>query len=108
MRSSIPVRGPQESQDLSIFAENLSLPRHRWYDFKEGFSERFVRQALDQVASRRRRVRVLDPFVGSGTTMVTAGRAGAAATGIELNPFLAFAASAKCIPNSWKKKSFIE
>jgi hypothetical protein len=92
--------------DLSVFDHNLALPRHRWYDFKEGFSENLVLEAVRKQGRRQPTFRVLDPFVGSGTTLVTAGRHGLCATGIEVNPFLAFASKAKCTPNGWLRGSF--
>ena len=94
------------NRDLSKFAPNLLLPRHRWYSFKEGFSENLVREAVDDSTKISKRVRMLDPFAGSGTTLVTAGRMGHEATGIEVNPFLAFAAQAKCDPGGWTMDSF--
>jgi hypothetical protein len=83
---------------LSVFDSNLNLPRHRWYSLKEGFSEELVRIAVDDVAKGRGCVRILDPFVGSGTSVVAAGRIDSWATGIEVNPFLRYAAAAKCAP----------
>src|SRR6266404_5387478 len=92
---------------LSVFDDNLLLPRHRWYEFKEGFSEGLVLEAVRGRRGHERKLRILDPFAGSGTTLVAAGRHGLHATGIEVNPFLAFASKAKCIPNGWKKASFL-
>ncbi len=100
---------PYVGLDLSVFDHNLSLPRHRWYEFKEGFSERLVRSAVSDVSSRSRRrkkLHILDPFAGSGTTLVTAGRMNLEATGVEVNPFLAFAARAKCASGSWERKDY--
>lgn len=93
--------------DLSVFDHNLELPRHRWYEFKEGFSPKLVHAAIDEMASgSRRKLKLLDPFTGSGTTMVTAGQLGLEAMGVEVNPFLAFVARAKSTPNGWLLKDF--
>jgi len=90
--------GLSSNSALSVFDDNLGLPRHRWYTFKEGFSDRLVRLAVDSICVRGRKIRILDPFAGSGTTAVSAGRLGHFATAIEVNPFLRFAAAAKCAP----------
>jgi DNA modification methylase len=85
---------------------NADLPRHRWFDFKEGFSERLVREAVGDLTGKRRRARILDPFAGSGTTLVAAGRMSLECDGIEVNPFLASAARAKCVSDGWSKVDF--
>ncbi len=53
-----------------------------------------------------KRLRLLDPFAGSGTSLVAAARLGHSATGLEVNPFLAFAAGAKCHVGAWAEKGF--
>jgi hypothetical protein len=95
-------------RDLSTFSMNLGLPRHRWYEFKEGFSEHLVREAIGEFAAGKRQLRILDPFCGSGTTPVTAGQLGHTATGIEVNPFLSFASRAKCAAGNWNRGDFNE
>jgi hypothetical protein len=76
------------------FAPNTTLPRHRWYRFKEGFSAglvaNFTEEFLPQTGGR-----LLDPFLGSGTTAVEGARLGHAVDGIETNPFMAFMAKVK-------------
>lgn len=98
---------PYSNQELSVFNHNLSLPRHRWYEFKEGFSEKLVQSAIEEFENtENRKPNLLDPFLGSGTTVVSAGRLGLSATGIEVNPFLVFAAKAKCVPTATYFKPF--
>ena len=91
---------------LSKVDSNRELPRHRWYALKEGFSEALVAEAVARANPRSDRLRILDPFAGSGTTLVAAGRLGHDATGIEVNPFLAFASRIKCTPGDWDCKEF--
>lgn len=94
-------------KNLSVFNHNLSLPRHRWYTFKEGFSETLVKTAIKTInKGSNKKIKIIDPFSGSATSLVSAGRFGHQATGIEVNPFLAFAGSAKCSPSGWEESEF--
>ncbi len=64
------------------FRSNERLPVHRWWPYVQGFSADFVRGILDTHAVDQGTV--LDPFAGSGTTLVEARRAGWRAWGTEL------------------------
>lgn len=75
------------------FSNNLSRPRHGWFYFKEGYSSSLVREVL--LSTMRSPGRVLDPFCGSGTTVVEAARWGWQGIGVEANPFLGFVARTK-------------
>ena len=70
-------RGPITSRS------NEALPVHRWWPYVQGYSAEFVRGVLD-TAELPPAAPVLDPFAGSGTTLVEARRAGATAWGSEL------------------------
>ena len=78
----------------TTFVGNLSLPIHRWFRYTAGFSAEWVREV---VATERAlgRTRILDPFAGSGTTLIESERGGLQAIGIESHPFVARIAQAK-------------
>ncbi len=65
------------------FRSNDEEPVHRWWPYVQGYSAEFVRGVLEG-AELPRGATVLDPFAGSGTTVVEARRAGARAWGTEL------------------------
>lgn len=98
----MPALLPLFDKRFSDFSANLAVPRHRWYEFKEAFSEELVRTAVHN--SEKRKPTILDPFSGSGTSIVAAGRMGLRATGIEVNPFAVFVAKTKCVPGQQSSK----
>jgi len=65
------------------FRSNESVPVHRWWPYVQGYSAEFVRGVLGAADLGAHAV-VLDPFAGSGTTLVEVRRAGAHALGTEL------------------------
>lgn len=73
------------------FADNMKLPVHRWYRYSAGFSAEWVEQLIRQLTPSS----VLDPFAGSGTTLLAAEAAGVRAFGYENHPFVAKIALAK-------------
>lgn len=56
---------------------------HGFHTFPARFHPRLARRLLEDVAPG---ARILDPFVGSGTTLVEAAVVGAAGLGVDLNP----------------------
>ena len=75
-------------------APNRSLPFVDWYLLPESYSTQLVNQYIDRYALQPGDT-VLDPFAGAGTTVVAARLRGLHALGVEINPFLAFAARVK-------------
>jgi len=75
----------------SAFSENTALPIHRWVPWIAGFSAQFVGEALDRCLPEGAAAeqRVLDPFAGVGTTLVTAMLRGHSICGFEINPYAA-------------------
>ncbi|PYU49854.1 MAG: DNA modification methylase [Acidobacteria bacterium] len=78
----------------STFSDNLSLPIHRWFRYSAGFSATWAYQLLMSQRNHQPE-RVLDPFAGSGTTILEAERCGCESIGIEAHPFVARVTRAK-------------
>ncbi len=90
-----PALPPSSAPYCQItFAENMSLPVHRWFRYSAGFSASWVSTVL-QVRTFQGPVRLLDPFAGSGTALLEGELSGARAIGIEAHPFIARVARAK-------------
>jgi SAM-dependent methyltransferase len=64
------------------------------YPYYAGYSEEFVRRTIEQVGQDKR-LKVLDPWNGSGTTTFVAAALGHDATGLDLNPVLTIVARAR-------------
>jgi hypothetical protein len=90
-----PAEFPPKIRDhtSSTFTDNMKLPVHRWFRFSAGFSAEWAESVIRESAGAM--PNVLDPFAGSGTTLLAADRAGAEAYGIEAHPFLYRIARAK-------------
>lgn len=80
------------------FSANMEQPRHRWYEFKEGFSLTLVERAIRETKKDNKSTSftVLDPFSGSGTSPLTALQSRCNAIGYEVNPFMSFVGKTKC------------
>ena len=76
---------------LVTFLPNKNLPVHRWFYYKEGFSRDLVQMLLDSFQPDS----VLDPFVGSGTTVLTAKENGIPGAGTDVLPVALLASRAK-------------
>jgi hypothetical protein len=67
---------------------------HDWYRFVLAYPPHLVRHYLDRF-DLGERSRVLDPFCGTGTTLVECAKRGIPAVGIEAHPMTHFASSVK-------------
>ena len=65
-------------------------PVHDWYRFVLSFPPHLVRDYLDRLGVQSSDT-VLDPFCGTGTTLVECKKSGIASVGLERNPMAHFA-----------------
>ena len=77
----------------SNFLDNMRLPIHRWFRYSAGFSAEWVKWLLAERDGSG--LRVLDPFVGSGTTCLACDEMGVPSYGLEAHPFVHRVAQAK-------------
>lgn len=93
----LPTRTPLQKKTAArsarsgTFTDNMKLPVHRWYRYSAGFSAEWAEQLIRELSPSA----VLDPFAGSGTTLLAAEAAGVLAYGYESHPFVARIATAK-------------
>lgn len=69
-------------------------PAHDWYRFVLSFPPHLVRDYLDRFGLTADRT-VLDPFCGTGTTLVECKKLGVASIGVEAHPMAHFASEVK-------------
>lgn len=75
-----------------LFAEDRAV--HDWYRFVLSYPPHLVRDYMRRWGVQPRH-RILDPFSGTGTTLVEAKKVGIGSVGIEANPVVQFASSTK-------------
>ncbi len=88
---------PGQRRLISADANRLlpaDRPMHAWYRFVLSFPPQLVRQYLHRFAIVPGQ-HVLDPFCGTGTTIVECKKMGIAAIGLEANPMAHFASKVK-------------
>lgn len=76
------------------YSNDINRPYQRWYRYKEGYSVDLVKKLI--VECKLRKIKnILDPFMGSGTTLLAARELGINGYGFEVNPFSYFLANCK-------------
>ncbi|WP_167400633.1 site-specific DNA-methyltransferase [Salinicola salarius] len=77
------------------FVDNMKLPIHRWFRYSAGFSGDWAKQLIASKCEKIEDLTVLDPFSGSGTTLISADMLGVKSYGLEPHSFVNKVASAK-------------
>lgn len=81
------------AKHTTTFANNMSLPVHSWFRYSAGFSAEWAETVIAETGAKR----VLDPFGGSGTTLLAAQSQGAESIGVDVHPLVARVANAKLL-----------
>jgi hypothetical protein len=77
------------------YVPNKGIPVQRWFRYKEAFSSDLVRLFLSEFGAVPHTHRVFDPFVGCGSTVLSAKQLGFGAWGIDILPVAVFVARVK-------------
>ena len=85
-------RGKAGAEINKLYPEDSCV--HEWYRFVLSFPPHLVREYLERFGITKNQW-VLDPFCGTGTTMVECKKLGIPSAGIEANPVVHFAAQVK-------------
>ena len=87
-----------EFEELVTFSENKTEPVYNWFYYKEGFSRDLVWKILDEYKIPKGSL-VLDPFCGTGTTLLAAKQKGYNAYGTDILPLGVFVSNTKLQDN---------
>ena len=94
LTSKYTVVDGSQFENLVNFKTNLTLRKHKWYDYKQGYSERLVKYIIDKEQPSHDYF-ILDPFCGVGTTNLTSIDSGYNTIGFDINPMAVLASEAK-------------
>lgn len=83
-----------EQDSSTTFADNMTLPIHKWYRYTAGFSASWVNQLI-RLEKLNGRTRIIDPFAGSGTVLLESEFEGVESFGVEAHPYIFKIAKAK-------------
>lgn len=89
------------------YTDDISTPIQRWYRYREGYSTSLVRGIIQRYGTEGNKV-ILDPFCGSGSTLLEAKRMGLDSMGFEVNPFACLLSRVKTRNYSKDDKSGLE
>lgn len=90
LENKFEVHNSSSMREYVNYSNYENYPIHRWFRYREGFSLELVEEYLDNDDSL-----VLDPFCGSGTTLLTAQLQGIPSVGFEINPLASFVSKMK-------------
>ena len=107
LKKEFSIQDGYHYSNLVNFKTNKEIPRHNWFEYKQGYSEQLIVQTLEKENPSKDEY-VLDPFAGVGTTNLVAQTMGFKSVGFDINPVAAFAAKVKTTFFSDKQIKIIE
>lgn len=75
-----------KSLRTGAFTDNMRIPIHRWFRYSAGFSAQWSEKIIREACPKSKAV--LDPFAGSGTTLLASEHVGVKSVGFESHPFV--------------------
>ncbi|MFA7301843.1 MAG: DNA methyltransferase [Candidatus Shapirobacteria bacterium] len=99
-----PKNNSATYKSLVNYASDLQIPIQRWYRYKEGYSINLVDQILTKYNVKPGDL-IVDPFCGSGSTLLQSKINKCNSLGFEINPFSAFLAKVKT--QDYKKEDIV-
>ncbi|RST89499.1 modification methylase [Vagococcus humatus] len=98
LESNYKVTYPEQEgatyTSLLNFSDEGNKFRQRWYRYKEGYSVDLIKILINEYNKNANGI-ILDPFLGSGTTVMAANELGLKGIGFEVNPFSYFLSKCK-------------
>ena len=95
LQQAIANSGPNKTGNGAINAmQKEDLPIHSWYRFVLSYPPHLVRQYMSAFGVTRNDL-LLDPFCGTGTTLVEARKHGIPSAGCDAHPFAALVSRVK-------------
>ena len=83
-----------EWKDLATFVPNKPLPIYNWFYYKEGFAKELVEKLIEMFGLKEGDT-VLDPFSGSGTTLLACKQNNINSVGLDVLPTAVFVSMVK-------------
>jgi DNA modification methylase len=77
----------KHNSEWGTFKDSLRAPVHRWFTYPAGFSYKAVEHSIERYGIAQGQM-IYDPFMGSGTTNLTAKTLGINSVGTEAHPFV--------------------
>jgi DNA modification methylase len=94
LQSKFKVTDGSAFTELVNFKNNKKIPKHNWYEYKQGYAEDLVKQIIESEQPNKNHF-ILDPFCGVGTSNLVAQSLGYKSIGFDINPVAYLAASVK-------------